>query len=81
MHDTGESPNENSTIYCEDGKGKYVYTGLSFFRELPAGVEGATKLFVNLMENNQSQVIVVPKSEIEKIPSIEEEKKRKSKRK
>lgn len=52
LHDTGENPNENSTIYCNYGKGKYVYTGLSFFRELPAGVPGAVKLFINLMEDN-----------------------------
>lgn len=52
MHDTGESPKENSLLYCTYGKGKYIYTGLSFFRELPAGVEGATKLFVNLLEDN-----------------------------
>jgi len=31
------------------GKGKFVYTGLSFFRELPAGVPGAYRLFVNLL--------------------------------
>ena len=53
MNDTGESPNKNSTIYGQFGKGKYVYTGLSFFRELPAGVPGAIKLFINLMEDNQ----------------------------
>jgi LmbE family N-acetylglucosaminyl deacetylase len=53
MNDTGESPNKNSTIYGQFGKGKYVYTGLSFFRELPAGVPGAIKLFINLMEDNE----------------------------
>jgi hypothetical protein len=31
------------------GKGLYIYTGLSFFRELPAGVTGAYRLFVNLL--------------------------------
>ena len=73
MHDTGESPNENSTIYCEYGKGKYVYTGLSFFRELPAGVEGATKLFVNLMENNKE----TKKEEVKKEESKKEKRKNK----
>jgi len=31
------------------GKGTYVYTGLSFFRQLPAGVPGAYRLFANLL--------------------------------
>lgn len=49
MHDSGEKPLENSIIYCNYGKGKFVYTGLSFFRELPAGVPGAFRLFSNLV--------------------------------
>lgn len=49
MHDKGESALDNSIIYCNYGKGKFVYTGLSFFRELPAGVPGAFRLFSNLM--------------------------------
>jgi LmbE family N-acetylglucosaminyl deacetylase len=49
MHDEGEKPLENSIIYCRFGKGKFVYTGLSFFRELPAGVPGAIRLFANLI--------------------------------
>jgi LmbE family N-acetylglucosaminyl deacetylase len=81
MNDTDEKPNLNSVIYCRFGKGKFVYTGLSFFRELPAGVEGATKLFVNLMEDNSPELLVVPKLDIEKIPTIEGEKKRKTKNK
>jgi len=62
MNDTGETPNKNSTVYCRFGKGKYVYTGLSFFRELPAGVPGATKLFVNLIEDNieQKEILRIP---------------------
>lgn len=49
MNDTGESPKDGSLLYAKYGKGIYVYTGLSFFRELPAGVPGAYKLFVNLI--------------------------------
>ena len=49
MHDTGESPKDGSLLYTKYGKGVYIYTGLSFFRELPAGVLGAYKLFVNLI--------------------------------
>jgi hypothetical protein len=50
MNDTGEKPLNTSTIYAEYGKGKYIYTGLSFFRELPAGVPGAFRLMVNFLE-------------------------------
>lgn len=50
MHDIGEQPLETAVILCNYGKGRYVYTGLSFFRQLPAGVPGAYKLLVNLLE-------------------------------
>jgi LmbE family N-acetylglucosaminyl deacetylase len=49
MHDPGEAPLDGSLIICDYGKGKYVYTGLDFFRELPAGVPGAFRLFANLI--------------------------------
>ncbi|NLR77605.1 PIG-L family deacetylase [Chitinophaga eiseniae] len=49
MHDQGESPLDGSTLVTHYGKGVYVYTGLSFFRQLPAGVPGAYRLFVNLI--------------------------------
>ncbi|WGH75736.1 PIG-L family deacetylase [Tenacibaculum tangerinum] len=49
MHDKGESPKEGSLLVAKYGKGNYIYTGLSFFRELPAGVPGAYKLFANLL--------------------------------
>lgn len=48
-HDKGEKPSEGMLLAAEFGKGKYVYTGLSFFRELPAGVPGAYRLFANLI--------------------------------
>lgn len=48
MNDAGEEPSGGSLICAGWGKGKYIYTGLSFFRQLPAGVPGAWKLFVNL---------------------------------
>ncbi len=50
MHDPGEAEDAGSLIYCHFGKGKFIYTGLVFYRELPAGVEGAYKLMANLME-------------------------------
>jgi LmbE family N-acetylglucosaminyl deacetylase len=49
MNDKGESPLDGSTLVARYGKGNYVYTGLSFFRQLPAGVPGAYRLFVNLI--------------------------------
>lgn len=49
MNDEGEAPLNNAIIYCRYGKGKFVYTGLSFFRELPAGVPGAFRLLANLI--------------------------------
>ena len=55
MNDTGEKPLEGSTIYAKYGKGHFIYTGLSFFRELPAGVPGAYRLFVNLMSIGRPQ--------------------------
>ena len=50
MHDPGEDPTRGALLVADYGKGHYVYTGLSFFRELPAGVPGAYRLFVNLLE-------------------------------
>ncbi len=49
MNDTSEKPLEGSLIIGKYGKGNFVYTGLVFFRELPAGVPGAYRLFVNLL--------------------------------
>ena len=49
MHDTDSRPLDGSTLVCTYGKGKYVYSCLDFFRELPAGVPGAFRLFVNLL--------------------------------
>lgn len=50
MHDQGEDSLQGSLLIAKYGKGNYVYTGLSFFRELPEGVSGAYKLLVNLIE-------------------------------
>jgi hypothetical protein len=47
--DPGKPETKGSLVYARDGKGVYIYTGLSFFRELPAGVPGAYRLFVNLL--------------------------------
>jgi LmbE family N-acetylglucosaminyl deacetylase len=49
MNDKGESEKTGSLLVAKHGKGYYVYTGLSFFREFPSGVSGAYRLFANLV--------------------------------
>ncbi|WP_258105561.1 PIG-L family deacetylase [Marinoscillum sp. MHG1-6] len=49
MNDPGESAKEGSLLIAQYGKGYYIYTGISFFRELPAGVPGAFRLLANLI--------------------------------
>lgn len=53
MNDTGEAANAGSLLVANYGKGKFVYTSLSFFRQLPAGVPGAYRLFANLLAKPQ----------------------------
>ena len=57
MKDPGEKEQEGSLIIANYGKGRFVYTGLVFFRELPAGVSGAYRLFANLIANNRAKYI------------------------
>jgi hypothetical protein len=49
MHDPGDPPLQGGLLVARLGSGTYVYTGLSFFRALPAGVPGAYRLFLNLL--------------------------------
>jgi hypothetical protein len=53
LTDPGEPETNGSLVYARYGKGVYIYTGLSFFRELTAGVPGAYRLFVNLLSQTQ----------------------------
>lgn len=53
MHDPGETETTGSLVVAQHGRGTYVYTGLSFFRQLPAGVPGAYRLFVNLLSQSK----------------------------
>ena len=55
MKDPGEAEQSGSLIAANYGKGKIIYTGLVFFRELPAGVPGAFKLFANIISNKNSK--------------------------
>ncbi len=49
MNDEGEQPLTGSTLYTKYGKGNYIYTSLSFSRQLPAGNKGAIRLFMNMI--------------------------------
>jgi LmbE family N-acetylglucosaminyl deacetylase len=53
LKDPGEPEAKGSLVYARYGQGLYIYTGLSFFRELPAGVPGAYRLFVNLLSQTK----------------------------
>ena len=57
MHDEDESSKSGSLLVAPYGKGHYIYTGLSFFRELPAGVTGAYKLFANMLSIGKDTVV------------------------
>ena len=53
MNDKGETPKKGSLLVADHGKGKFIFTGLSFFRQLPAGVPGAYRLFANIISYGQ----------------------------
>ncbi len=52
-HDPDEAPLDGALLIARYGKGTYVYTGLSFFRQLPAGVPGALRVFANLLSGSR----------------------------
>jgi len=56
MKDSGETAKQGSLLVAPYGEGNYMYTGLSFFRELPAGVTGAYKLFANMVSMGKTKV-------------------------
>jgi hypothetical protein len=49
MHDPGEPPRPGGVLYARHGKGVYIFTALSWFRQLPAGVPGAYRIFANFL--------------------------------
>ncbi len=57
MNDKGESPKDGSLLIAQYGKGYYIYTGISFFRELPFGVSGAYKLFANMLSVGKDSTV------------------------
>lgn len=56
MHDKGETDAKGSLIVRNEGKGRFIYTGLVFFRQLPAGVPGAYRLFANIISNPNKKI-------------------------
>jgi hypothetical protein len=54
MHDPGEPDLNGALVYARYGKGMYIYTGIAFFRQIPEGVPGAYRLFVNLLSATQA---------------------------
>ncbi len=55
MQDPGEKESAGSLLFTQYGKGTYTYSGISWFRQLPAGVPGAIKIFINLIEQGSGQ--------------------------
>jgi hypothetical protein len=55
MSDAGEQPDAGSLVIAKYGKGYFTYTGLVFFRQLPAGVPGAYRLMANLIALNKKK--------------------------
>jgi LmbE family N-acetylglucosaminyl deacetylase len=55
-NDKGESSKQGALLVAKYGKGNYIYTGLSFFREFPAGVSGAYRLFANLLSSGKENL-------------------------
>ncbi len=54
MNDPGEKELAGGLVSARYGKGTYIYTGLAFFRQLPEGVPGAYRLFVNLLSQSRA---------------------------
>jgi len=54
--DRGEDPKHGGLMECQYGKGTFIYTGYSFFRQLPAGVPGAFRLFANILSIPEARI-------------------------
>jgi hypothetical protein len=55
-NDPGEPPNRGGILVASYGRGTYVYATLAFFRQLPNGVPGAARIFVNLLAAKRVRV-------------------------
>ncbi len=54
-HDPGEKEKSGGTLYTRYGQGVYIHTGYAWFRQLPAGVPGAWRLFINMIQAGAAQ--------------------------
>ncbi len=54
-HDPGEKPLRGGTLYARYGKGVYIFTAFSWFRQLPAGVPGAFRIFANFLSAGKTE--------------------------
>ena len=54
-HDAGEAENKGGLVIAPIGKGAYIYASYSFFRQLPAGVGGAYRLFANIISSSANR--------------------------
>jgi LmbE family N-acetylglucosaminyl deacetylase len=61
-HDEGDPPQKGLLVQAPVGRGLYVYAAVAFFRQLPAGVPGAYRLFANLLSRPKAPVQTVPRS-------------------
>jgi hypothetical protein len=64
MHDPGEPENKGALLVAPLGKGTYVFTSLSLFRQIPGGVPGGMRLFVNLLSAGIEPERAAPKKVI-----------------
>ncbi len=55
LRDPGEEEATGALLYARTGKGAYIYTGLAFFRQLPEGIPGAYRLFLNLLSQSKAR--------------------------
>ena len=69
-HDPGEADQQSAILVAPYGKGRYIYTGLSLFRELPAGVPGAYRILANLVESGVSKGPVPPRPSSPPRPTV-----------
>jgi LmbE family N-acetylglucosaminyl deacetylase len=73
MNDPGEAPADGALLVATHGEGHFVYTGLSFFRQLPAGIPGAYRLFENLIALGRARAVADGPAQGARDPAGEDE--------
>lgn len=61
-NDPGEASQKGGLLRAQYGKGTYIFTGYAFFRQLPAGVPGAVRLYVNLLSAGHEPAVQASKA-------------------